>query len=130
MAEYLEIGSSPSEEPCVQMGHSIPWDGIAARREMSAFIHLLRRRFGNEPDGARLRIKTFNAGEYSEVVCEYDRDLPESYAYALNCANEAPPEWDLFALVELERSGYDVNAIRPTYRDRWATPVSRLEGLA
>ena len=115
MREYIEVGSSPAEEPCVQMGNSMAWDGIKARQEMMAFIHLIRRHLGPEPDGAHLTIKTFNLGEYSEVVCYFDESKPGSFEYALKCANEAPGYWDLTALVELSRMGYDVNAIRKHY---------------
>jgi hypothetical protein len=118
MTDYLEIGSSPANEPCVQMGHSMAWDGVAAYREMRTFIRQLRRKFGPEPTGARLTIKTFNFGEYSEVVCRFDSEAsPASYEYALRCCNEAPDRWDLPALVELTHEGFDVNAIRRIYEE-------------
>ena len=43
--------------------------------------------FGKEPNGARLRVKSFSHdfGTYYEVVCRYDLDNPEAYEYALDC---------------------------------------------
>jgi len=117
MRDYISIGSTPAGENCAQVGaadyHS------TARRECRAFINQIRREFGQEPDGARLFIKSnpHDFGSYLEVCCEYDvpddnrSDAvsdPEYFPavdrtaldYALKC--ESPSDrWDPQALDEL-----------------------------
>jgi hypothetical protein len=94
MREYLEIGTSPTEEDCVQVGSDNYRN--RARAEAFRFIELLRKTFGYEPDGAELTVKWFDHdfGPYCEVVCYYDTDLPESIDYAFRCESEAPEYWE------------------------------------
>jgi hypothetical protein len=49
-----------------------------------------------EPTGARLAVKSFlhDFGDYLEVVCYFDENLPDSVEYALHCEANLPATWD------------------------------------
>lgn len=91
MREYIIIGSSPSEEPCVQIGE--PDYGYRAQQECLRFMRLIRDTVGPAPEGARLAVKAnrHDLGTYYEVVCYYDDPYGESYA--LRCEERAPTKW-------------------------------------
>lgn len=101
MREYLEIGSTPAGEACVQVGD--PTYFSRYRKECQAFINQLRRQLGPEPEGATLTIKGFphDFGTYHEVVCRYDDRYPDSVQYAYDCEAKAPEYWDEDAKIEL-----------------------------
>jgi hypothetical protein len=101
MRDYLEIGSTPAEEDCEQLGPN--YRPERARQECQAFIHQLRRQFGEEPADASLRVKgsSHDFGLYLEVVCYYDPNDEESTEYAFKCEGEAWTEWDEEARKEL-----------------------------
>ena len=114
MRDFVYIGSTPADEPCQQVGMP-SYDASLARKECRVFINQLRRMFGNEPEGAELRIKTesHDFGSYPEVVCYYDDEQPASVEYAFNCESNSPTNWDLAATVELQpaasiTSGYKI----------------------
>lgn len=92
MSDYLNLGPVPSEEPCAQVGD--PGYELKARGECKRFIELLRRKFGPEPAGGKLKVKGFehDFGRYFEVIVVY-RDQ-ESFDYALTLEEEAPARWD------------------------------------
>lgn len=100
MQDCLDLGSSPSHEDCAQVGS----EGYAqrARRECRAYIAQLRRRYGEEPDGARLSVKSnpHDFGTYYSAVCYFDGDNESAADYAYRC--EAGMEtWDAEAIQEL-----------------------------
>ena len=101
MWDFLYVGSSPPEETCAQVGSDDYHD--RARRECRAYVNLLRRALGPEPEGASLSIKScpHDFGTYLEVVCYFDPEKPESADYALRCESDGPPRWDEEALREL-----------------------------
>ena len=105
MRDRIEIGPTPAEEACAQVGsdrYSRVW-----RAECRAFINQLRRVIGEEPDGASLII-TSNAhdfGTYHDVACSYEEDNEAAVQYALRCESEAPGEWDDEARAELTKAG-------------------------
>lgn len=105
MGDYLEIGSSPYEEDCAQVGS----ENYRARAllEYRAYISQLRREFGPEPAGARLRIKAnaHDFGTYHEVVCDFDDTLAGSVDYAYRLESDGPARWDNEALAELKKGG-------------------------
>lgn len=105
MRDFVYIGSTPCDEPCQQVGMP-EFSADVARRECIAFINQLRRQFGQEPDGAELRIKTerHDFGSYPEVVCYYDDDNQASVDYAFRCEGETPTNWDMQAIIELQPS--------------------------
>ena len=94
MANYLVLAPAPTEEDCVCVGEEdyMP----RARAECQRFIALLRTKCGPEPAGARLAVKSFmhDFGDYVEVVCYFDENLPDSVAYALHCEANLPATWD------------------------------------
>ena len=92
--DYLDIGPSPAEEDCVQLGD--PDYREKAIPECRRFIDLIRKKLGNEPAGAKLAIKANNHdfGTYHEVVCYYDDEIPESEEYAFNVEANAPTKWE------------------------------------
>jgi len=98
MRDYINIGPSPCDEGCVQVGANNYQS--ESTRECARFILQLRRVFGPEPKGALLEIKSFDHdfGAYREVVCWYDDTLPESGEYAFNIEANTPENWDEEAL--------------------------------
>ena len=94
MENYLVLAPAPSEEDCVCVGEDnyMP----RARAECQRFIALLRTKFGAESEGARLAVKSFmhDFGDYVEVVCYFDENLPDSVEYALHCEANLPATWD------------------------------------
>lgn len=92
--EYIEIGPSPSDEPCAQVGS--PDYEFLARKECSRFRDLIRKHLGPEPEGAYLIIKAnpHDFGSYYEVMCKYDPSVPAAVEYAFRCDNDAPTYWD------------------------------------
>jgi len=94
MKDYINIGPTPCEEDCAQLG--TPDYREKALAECKRFIQLLRKKFGPEPEDARLAIKWFehDFGSYCEVVCFYDTDIQESVDYALRCEGETPATWE------------------------------------
>ena len=101
MQDCMDIGAAPPMENCAQVGRDDYYD--RARKECRAYIELLRRTFGNEPDSARLSIKSnpHDFGNYLSVVCYYDPDLAAAVDYALQCESAGPEEWDAVARKEL-----------------------------
>jgi hypothetical protein len=93
MRDYINIGPSPCEEECVQLG-SDNYRSLA-REECSKFIQAIRQKLGEEPEGAELRTKSFphDFGTYLEVVCWFDDEVPESFDYALACESDSPTTW-------------------------------------
>ena len=104
MQEHVDLGgTTPPMESCAQVG-SRGYDYYdRARREARAYVGLLRRMFGNEPDGARLRVKSHphDFGTYLTVVCYFDPDKKPAVDYASRCEAEGPQEWDDEARREL-----------------------------
>ncbi len=102
--DYIDLGSTtPPDESCAQVG-SRRYDYYdLARREARVYIALLRRVFGDEPDGARLGIKSHphDFGTYLTVVCFFDPDIQAAADYAFRCEAEGPQEWDEQARREL-----------------------------
>jgi hypothetical protein len=93
MRDYLTLGPTPSDEPCACVGETHYSE--QAIEECARFIRLLREKFGHEPEGAALTTKWFphDFGNYCEVVCSYNTDIPESVEYAFRCDDETPTTW-------------------------------------
>lgn len=101
MQDCLDVGSAPSHEDCAQVGRDDYPE--CARRECRAYVNQLRRMFGEEPDGARLSIKSnpHDFGSYLSVVCYFDGDNKTAADYAYLCEAQGPQEWDEDARREL-----------------------------
>ncbi|MFA5166670.1 MAG: hypothetical protein WC449_05295 [Candidatus Paceibacterota bacterium] len=93
MRDYINIGSTPPEEDCAQVGSEDY--GNKSRLECCLYKLALRRFLGVEPEGALLQIKQFphDFGYYKEVVCYYDDQLPASVDYAFSCESDGPLRW-------------------------------------
>ena len=94
MRDFLNIGSSPIDEKCVQVGE-LDY-ASRAQQECARFIGLVRRTCGPEPEGAALQTKAFphDLGTYYEVVCFFDPEIQASVDYAYRCAGETPRVWE------------------------------------
>jgi hypothetical protein len=55
--DFIELGSAPYEENCAQVGSSNYSSKV--HEEGERYIKLLRKRFGKEPEHARLALKSF-----------------------------------------------------------------------
>jgi hypothetical protein len=101
MNDFIDVGCTPTCESFAQVGSDGYYD--RARRECRAYINQLRRMFGDEPEGARLSVKSnlHDFGSYLSVICSYNESNPTSMDYAFRCESEAPAEWDNEARQEL-----------------------------
>lgn len=101
MRDCLYLGPVPSEEDCEQVGKY--YQPNMARAECTAYVNQLRRQFGEEPEGARIAIKSeaHDFGSYLEVVVYYTDE--QSAEYAFNVENNSPSYWDAEAIEELAR---------------------------
>lgn len=101
MRDYIDIGSTPANEDCEQLGPN--YDAQKARKECRAFIHQILRELGPEPEGANLAIKSnpHDFGTYLEVVCYFDDKNEKARNYAFRCEDTAV-DWDTIARRELE----------------------------
>ena len=104
--DYLSIGSSPTGEECAQVGSETYREKM--RIETAVFVNQLRRVLGEEPQGARLKVKSFphDFGTYHEVCVVYDENNEEATNYAFKCESETPEFWDEQALAELKEKGF------------------------
>jgi hypothetical protein len=107
--EYLEIGSTPTDEDCTQAGADITDQFLECR----AFINQICRQMP-PPAGVTFFIvkNTHEAGIYHTVGISYelpedgeDRN-PESLIYATEIEVYPFPNWDEKALRELKMNGY------------------------
>lgn len=103
MTDYLNIGGSPTDEHCAQVGQPDYYE--KGRAECVAFKHQLVRAFGEEPDGAHLAVKSFphDFGNYLEVICYFDDDNEKAREYAFRLEGNTPALWDEEAKAELSR---------------------------
>src|SRR3990167_9964707 len=92
--DYINIGSSPCNEDCIQVGD--PEYYPKAIQECKRFLDLIREKLGPEPPGARLKVKSFphDFGTYHEVVCYFLKDNEEAFEYAMRCESDAPQTWN------------------------------------
>jgi len=104
MRDWIDIGPTPPAEPCAQLGSPDYYD--RARKECRVYIALLRRSLGEEPPGARLRIRSnpHDFGDYLSVECLFDDAIQTSVHYAFRCEAEGPENWDEQAQKELAES--------------------------
>jgi len=107
MLDYMNIGSSPVEESCAQVG-SDDYEH-KSQVECMAFKHQLERLF---PDGV-FRIKSFphdgmEVGSiiyYKEIVAWFDPDRKENVDAAYAAEANTPMRWDEQAIEELKQGG-------------------------
>jgi hypothetical protein len=93
MRQYLEIGPTPCDEPCAQVGQEDYHE--RARPECVRFIKAIRAVVGVEPEGAALVVKSnpHDFGSYLEVAVRFDEDDEAACNYAYKVEAEAPATW-------------------------------------
>lgn len=93
--EYDEVylGPTPYESECQQAPYERP---DLARLECRCFIEQLRRQFGEEPEGATIKIKSnpHDFGSYLDVVVRFDMNNEAARDYAYRVENNVPARWD------------------------------------
>jgi len=98
-SDYLDLGSSPCGESCVQVGsndyHS------RARLECQTYRDQLLREFPAIPESCRFAIRSnpHDFGSYLSVVVYYDS---ASVDYAFHVENNLPESWDSESLAKLK----------------------------
>lgn len=108
MREYLELDTTPYDEPCAQVGS----EGYAenVKLECRAMISQLVRLFGQPPAGASLTVKSnaHDFGTYFEISVKYDDTSEEGSTYAYTIEGEFPAAWDDEARNYLDTNGYSI----------------------
>jgi len=109
MRDYIDIGPTPVDESCEQLGPN--YNPARAKAECRAYINQLRRVYGEEPEGARLRITSnpHDFGTYHEVVCNFDDEYPASVEYAFKL-EEGCENWDEEARAELNLTNMNTDS--------------------
>ena len=106
ISAYMEIGPTPCEESCAQVG--IENYRIIASKEMDVYINQLNRKFEDIADENHIVFgkKWFNHdfGSYGEVVVYYDESDENSVQAAFHIESNLPYNWDEEALIELEKA--------------------------
>jgi len=98
MWDYITLGTSPVEEPCVAVSQNEPYME-AMRLEARRFMTLLREKFPIPESlygSIRYRIKCFphDFGDYLDVCLEYDASNEEAINYMLMVESNIPATWD------------------------------------
>lgn len=94
MLEYIELGPTPAEESCAQLGADDYDERV--KIEGRAYIAQLIRQFGTPPTGVSLRLKAFphDFGSYHEIVVQFDDNDEAASDWAYNVEAHTPGEWD------------------------------------
>ena len=100
--EYMEIGSSPYDELCAQLG----FDNYRkdATKEMDAYINQLNRLFIEAKNyGITFKQKWFNHdfGTYGEVCMSWNPENEIANTYVYEIESNLPSNWDEEAKKEL-----------------------------
>lgn len=111
MKEKFSLGTTPHDEPCIQMGDSNYRRN--SRLECLAFIEQFRRERGPEPSGANFKItsNSHDFGNYLDVEIEFEENNEEAVEYALSVETEIPAKWDSQSLDFLKENSYSLMTI-------------------
>jgi hypothetical protein len=107
MRECLELGPTPCDEECAQVGTD---DYFAkARPECHRYIQLLKKKFGNPPGEAYFYVKSnpHDFGSYLEVAIKFNTNSREEMAYAYHVESNLPAKWTDDAAVPLDLASAD-----------------------
>jgi hypothetical protein len=102
MREYMEIGSTPYDEPCAQVGSDDYKN--RAEKEMDTYISLLERLFPEAlSKNINFKKKWFqhDFGTYGEVCMYWNTENEESDSYVYEIEKRLPESWDKVAMEEL-----------------------------
>lgn len=100
--EYIEIGATPYDEDCAQVGSENYRKD--AMKEMDAYINQLNRAFTEaESWGIRFKQKWFNHdfGSYGEVCIYWNNENEDADIHAYEIERNLPSNWDEEAKKEL-----------------------------
>jgi len=83
MLDYLHIGATPSDEPCIQTGAD--YYNLLQKIECRYYRKALIEHYGEPPGEANLRTKgsPHDFGTYYEVVIYFNPDNEEETKYAI-----------------------------------------------
>lgn len=108
MRDYIEIGCSPVDEDCSQLGCDKYDFSKLNRMECKAYIGMLERKYGEPPHGCAFYSKAnhHDFGTYYEVALGYDDADEKCVEYAWGKDDAPGPEngcdkWDDIAKKEL-----------------------------
>lgn len=95
MIDSLYIGETPHDEECVPTQDKLGYTK-AQKEQCKAFIAGLRNILGQEPEGAKLFVKSnsHDFGNYYSVECKFDDNFPKSIEYAYNCESFEASTWE------------------------------------
>jgi hypothetical protein len=100
--DHLDLGCTPSDEACAQVGVDDNYR-VRARRECRALINQLMRICGEPPPATFFRIheNPHDFGTYLSVAIHFDPEDDDAIAYAYRCDEESPSQWDEAARQDL-----------------------------
>jgi len=102
--DYFDLGSSPTDEMCAQVGDENYRD--LARVELREFKRMMRE-VHPEPDDANAHyaVKRFehDFGSYFELCAVYDEDDESALNWACDAEEKVPAVWDAHARAEINK---------------------------
>lgn len=83
-SDFVYCGGTPHDEKCASIGITDNASSLS-KLEAEAYVVALRKKYGDEPDGARLRphAEQHDFGRYYEVSCSFQN--AKGHDYALRC---------------------------------------------
>ena len=103
MLDYLNLGSTPSNEDCTQVGS--PDYQNRADKELDAYKAQLERMFPGLETHKHMKFKKMwfphDFGSYGEIVITFDVDNELEAATAIEIEWNTPTNWDQEAIEEL-----------------------------
>lgn len=126
----IQIGQTPGEEDCAQVGSKLYDYPELARIEARAYMVGLRKKFGEPPEGATLFIKgtPHDYGTYYEAALRYDTSVPAAVDYAMK-VEDGFGRWDevnMWPPVTYDEKGNALNILRKQESwDREKNPEAR-----
>ena len=103
MKEFECIGTTPTEEGCVQLDSPNYYREV--RVEIKAFTDQLIRVFGEPPPGVVFKTNRnlHDVGVYYDILIAYDDQQEQQLEYVMNMVNNLPENWDKKALVGMQK---------------------------
>jgi hypothetical protein len=107
MRESLELGPTPCDEECAQVGKDDYF--TKARPECRRYIELLNKKFGKPPGEAYFYVKSnpHDFGSYLEVAIKFDPNNRDEAAFAYHVESNLPATWTDDAEVPLDMATFD-----------------------
>jgi len=127
MRDYLELDTTPIDEPCAQVGSEDYSKN--ARLECKALAAQLIRVFGEPPAGTSYTVRSnpHDFGTYLELAIRFDDEDEVGSNYAYEVEGNLPQVWDAEAKSFLASGGYSVKGELDSTDSRWASRMVRKE---